>query len=318
MLNDTDFSKSAEGNPNTGFDAGAEPSSATPPARFGRLALCVATASALAFGVVGTVAYGVWFNHDQQAYADAMARARQALGTAASAAAGPTSANSIAPPRPSAFAPATRSATATATAEGKASGMQAPAVESAATGTQVTAGIPAPVATPAPAVAPATAHTPATAAAPVPAIAPSMAPTPPATAAAPGPAVAPATAPAQIAAAESDGEEGGKLASWSGPVTRLPASTVRQTSVADATPAVAASSAPAVQGAAPPANPAPQQLASGRPGRDARLAQQDRRAASNANARHKGSLFARMSSFFRRVSYRQHGTGSQQDVYSHP
>jgi hypothetical protein len=25
-----------------------------------------------------------------------------------------------------------------------------------------------------------------------------------------------------------------------------------------------------------------------------------------------------MGSFFRRVSYRQHGSGSQQDLYSHP
>jgi len=47
--------------------------------RFGRLALCVAAASALAFGVVGTVAYSVWFNSDQQTYAEAIARARQAL-----------------------------------------------------------------------------------------------------------------------------------------------------------------------------------------------------------------------------------------------
>jgi hypothetical protein len=228
MFNDTDLPKSAVESPDTGFEAGAEPSAAAPPVRFGRLVLCVATASALAFGVVGTVAYGVWFNHDQQAYADAMARARQALGTAASAAAGPALAKSIAPPRS-------------------------------------------------------------------------------------------ATAQMQAAAAAPDGEEGGKLASWSGPVTRLPAHTVSQTGVADATTAgLAASSTPAAQRAAPPSNPAPQQLASGRPGRDARLAQQDRRAASAANARHKGSLFARMGAFFRRVSYRQHDNGSRQDIYSHP
>jgi hypothetical protein len=219
MLNDTEFSKSAVESADSGFDSGAEPPAAAPPVRFGRLALCVATASALALGVVGTVAYGVWFNHDQQAYAEAMAHARQALGTAASAAAGPALAKSIAAPR------------------------------SAAT-----------------------------------------------------------------AAAAPNGEEGGKLASWSGPVTRLPAPTVSETVVADATPALAASSAPA---AAPP-NPAPQHSASGRPGRDARLAQQDRRANSAANARHKGSLFARMGSFFRRVSYRQHDTGNRQDIYSHP
>ncbi|SOF01267.1 hypothetical protein SAMN05446635_9356 [Burkholderia sp. OK233] len=268
MLNDTEFSKSAGESPETGFDAGAEPPAAAPPVRFGRLALCVATASALAFGVVGTVVYGVWFNQDQQAYADAMARARQALGTAASAAAGPALAKSIATPRSATFAAVPRSATA-------AGGMQAPAVKPVTTGAQVTA------------VAPATTGTQATA-------------DPPAT--------------AQMQAAAPDGEEGGKLASWSGPVTRPAAPTVSETVVTDATPALAASSAPA----AAPSNPAPQQLASGRPGRDARLAQQDRRATSTANARHKGSLFARMGSFLRRVSYRQHDTGNRQDIYSHP
>ncbi|MFM0100551.1 hypothetical protein PQQ87_33495 [Paraburkholderia nemoris] len=268
MLNDTEFSKSAVESADSGFDSGAEPPAAAPPVRFGRLALCVATASALALGVVGTVAYGVWFNHDQQAYAEAMARARQALGTAASAAAGPALAKSIAAPR---------SAAAAAAAEGTAGARQAPAVKPVATGAQVTS------------VAPAT-------------TAPQA------------PADPPATAPMQAAAAAPDGEEGGKLASWSGPVTRLPAPTVSETVVADATPVLAASSAPA----AAPSNRVPQQSASGRPGRDARLAQQDRRANSAANARHKGSLFARMGSFFRRVSYRQHDTGNRQDIYSHP
>lgn len=282
MFNDTEFSKSAVESPDTGFDAGAEPAAAAPPVRFGRLVLCVATASALAFGVVGTVAYGVWFNHDQQAYADAMARARQALGTAASAAAGPALAKSIAPPRSATFAATPRSATAAAAAEGTAGGMQAPSVKAVTTGAQVTA------------VASATTGTQAT-------VNP------------------PATARMQAAAAAPDGEEGGKLASWSGPVTRLPAHTVSQTGGADATTAgLAASSTPAAQRAAPPSNSAPQQLASGRPGRNARLAQQDRRAASAANAKHKDSLFARMGSFFRRVSYRQHDNGSRQDIYSHP
>lgn len=230
MLNDIDLPHSAE-SPDAGFDVGAEPSAAPPPVRIGRLALCVATASALTFGVVGTVAYGIWFNHDQQAYAEAMAHARQALGATTSAAAGPASANSVAPPRPATFAAAPRSS---------------------------------------------------------------------------------------ATAAATDGEEGGQQASWSGPVTRLPERTVGQVSVADATPPVGAASAPAAPRAASPSNSAPQQLASSRPGRDARLAQQDRRSSSTANARHKGSLFARMSSFFRRVSYRQHGTGSQQDIYSHP
>jgi hypothetical protein len=267
MFNDADLPKSAVESPDTGFDAGAEPSAAAPPPRFGRLALCVAAASALAFGVVGTVAYGIWFNHDQQAYADAMAGARQALGTAASAAVGQAVANSIAPPRPATFAAAPRSV-ATAAAERTAGGMQAAAATPAAPGTQATAGTPA------------AAQMQATAAAP------------------------------------DEEEKGGKLASWSGQVTRLPAPTVSQTSVADASPAVAASSAQAVHRAPPRSNSAGQQWASGRSGRDSRLAQQDRRSSSTANSRHKGSLFARMGSFFRRVSYRQHGTGSQQEIYS--
>jgi hypothetical protein len=64
----------------------ADPAPTAPPARFGRLALWVASASALAVGVVGTVAYDIWFHHDQRAYVEAMASAPQALG-----AIGPTS-----------------------------------------------------------------------------------------------------------------------------------------------------------------------------------------------------------------------------------
>ncbi|SIO69633.1 hypothetical protein SAMN05444172_5921 [Burkholderia sp. GAS332] len=275
MFNDTDLPKSAVESPDAALDADAEPSTAAPPARFGRLALCVAAAGALAFGVVGTVAYGIWFNHDQQAYAEAMAGARQALGTAASTPAGPALAQSNGPPRPATFA------VAPATAMGTAVGMQAPtAATSVITGTQATAGISATAAATAPATAPATVRT--------------------------------------QAAAEADGEEGGQQASWSGPVTRFSMPTASQTSVADATPAVAGSSDPATHRPAPPFNPAAQQLVSSRPGRDARLAQQDRRSSSTANSRHKSSLFARMGSFFRRVSYRQHGTGSRQDIYSHP
>lgn len=235
MSNDTDLPKSAMERPDTRFDAGSRPSSAAPPPmRFGRLALCVATASALAVGVVGTVAYGVWFNHDQQRYADAISGARQALGTAGST-----------------------------------------VVRQA-------------IAEPAHSIAP------------------------------PGSAAVPAHAvPVQTAAAASPMEEAGtKEASWSGPVTRPPAPTVSRTAVVDATPATA--SQPAVLHAASPANPPVQQSGVARSGRDARLAQSDRRSAPTANARHKSSLFARMGSFFRRVSYRQHGTGSQQDIYSHP
>lgn len=231
MFNDTDVPGSAAEHLDGGDDAGAEPSAGAPPVRFGRLALWVAAASALTFGVVGTAAYSVWFNHDQQAYADAMARARQALGTPALAATGAASAKSIAPAR---------------------------MANSAA-------------------------------------------------------------APRRAATQASPDEEGKQQASWSGPVTPFSPPANRQTSVADATPAVAESSVPAVHRAAAPSNiAARQQPASSRPGREARLAQQDHQSSSTANARHKGSLFARMGSFFRRVSYRQHGSGSRQDIYSHP
>ena len=83
MANDTDFPQSERERQDAGFDAdsmsGMSGTSASPP-RISRLALCVATAGALAIGVFGTIAYGVWFNHDQQAYAEAVASARQALG----------------------------------------------------------------------------------------------------------------------------------------------------------------------------------------------------------------------------------------------
>ncbi len=61
------------------LDADADPAFARTPVRFGRLALWVASASALTIGIMGTVAYGVWFNQDQHAYAEAMEHARQTL-----------------------------------------------------------------------------------------------------------------------------------------------------------------------------------------------------------------------------------------------
>jgi hypothetical protein len=57
-----------------------EPGPRRTPLRFGRLALWMASASALGIGVLGTVAYSMWFNHDQRVYAEAMASARQTLG----------------------------------------------------------------------------------------------------------------------------------------------------------------------------------------------------------------------------------------------
>ncbi|RKR38993.1 hypothetical protein [Paraburkholderia sp. BL17N1] len=85
MYNDTDSPKSVLDGQHAGGQASGLSNSATPPPRFGRLAMCMAAASALAIGVLGTVAYSVWFNHDQQAYAEAMAGARRALGNGVSA-----------------------------------------------------------------------------------------------------------------------------------------------------------------------------------------------------------------------------------------
>jgi hypothetical protein len=61
------------------IDQDVDPAAASPPARFGRLALWVASASALTLGVLATVAYGVWFDQDQRAYAKAMTVAQQTL-----------------------------------------------------------------------------------------------------------------------------------------------------------------------------------------------------------------------------------------------
>ena len=61
--------------PSAGFDEGPS----APRAGFGRPALWAASAASLALGVAGTVAYGVWFNHDQRSYANAMESARRAL-----------------------------------------------------------------------------------------------------------------------------------------------------------------------------------------------------------------------------------------------
>jgi len=99
MFNDTGLPKSALNDTDSGGQPDAEALAAGPP-RFGRLAMCVAAVSALATGVMGTVAYSVWFNQDQQAYAEAMAGAQRALGSTASAtmAATADSANAAPPP----------------------------------------------------------------------------------------------------------------------------------------------------------------------------------------------------------------------------
>jgi hypothetical protein len=262
--------------------------------RFGRLALCVAAASALAFGVVGTVAYSVWFNSDQQTYAEAIARARQALrmpapGNAATVLAKSSDVNGNAPSSPPA--------------------MSTPSAASVATTPFVTSAIGSPARSPgaapstAPVTAPATgANTPADSIAllDLPAI------------------------PAQAAqASASTAGENRKPSTWTGQIIRPQQDEVEEVLAddgADAPSTLAAArgaTRPAMQATAGPAEvPAPQ-LASSRPAREAKYAPQERRASSNS-ARRKGNLFTKMGSFFRRISYRQHGSGSQQDLYSHP
>jgi hypothetical protein len=79
MSKRAELPKSGAADPDTGFNLAVYPAVDASPAQFGRLALWVASASALAVGVVGTAAYGIWFNHDQRIYIDALASARQAL-----------------------------------------------------------------------------------------------------------------------------------------------------------------------------------------------------------------------------------------------
>ncbi|MBC8747119.1 MULTISPECIES: hypothetical protein [Paraburkholderia] len=110
---DTDLRDFAADGRYSGFNLDGPNESGAPPPRFGRLALCLAAAGALTFGVMGTVAYGVWFNQDQQTYADAIAGARQALGSSASGGV-PTVAVAHAPQdvaAPSATPPAIQSVT---------------------------------------------------------------------------------------------------------------------------------------------------------------------------------------------------------------
>lgn len=74
--------ESGADNPDRDFDLDVDAVDSSPP-RFGRLAMWAVSATALACGVAGTVAYDVWFNQDQRAYADAMTHARQALNRSA-------------------------------------------------------------------------------------------------------------------------------------------------------------------------------------------------------------------------------------------
>lgn len=254
---DTDMRHSAAAGRYSGFDLDGPDELGEPPPRFGRLALCLAAAGALTFGVMGTVAYGVWFNEDQQTYADAIAGAREALGSSASDGV-PTVSVAHAPEEAT-----TRSAAQSAT-------QSATQLAAQSTATDV----------------------------------------------------------ALVGAGVNRGFEDTNPAVWSGQIHSSspdpsPAATLADTPV-DTSVATSADTPPAPIAPAPrprstrhTANAAESnaQSAAGHGAKETRLAQQERR----ASAKHKDGLFARIGQFFRRVSYRQHDNGrQQQDTYSHP
>ncbi|WP_342030524.1 hypothetical protein [Paraburkholderia sp. SG-MS1] len=233
--------------------------------------------------MLATVAYGVWFNQDQQAYAEAIASARQALGmpvssslVASGAAASPMKPvalieRAVSPAEPGVAATHAKT---TAPATTEAIGAAAPTLNAPATrkpsGSEAIASEPS----------------------------------------------------SSRASPLSDGEQGSQQAVWWGQVAPAPAEPDPRTVVlADATPRTSHSPSPSLRPARRinnSAGRAAQQSAAARSGKEARTAQAERRA-SAPDAKHKDSLFARMGQFFRRVDYRQHDAGrQQQDLYSRP
>lgn len=248
MSNDTDLPKEAIDGPDTSFNPDFDSMPAAPPGRFGRLALCVAAASALALGVVGTVAYGVWFNDDQRAYVEAMTGAREALGITASTAS-VTSAASVRP-----TTPALSTASARPTAPAISAAMAKPTTPSESSESTVLA---------------------------------------------------------------TEDDPPSEHAVWAGQVRRSSSPPSRETAAAAADPIAPMPPVRSARRAALSPDSAAPQLADARSGRESRIAPQDRRTQVSAR-KAKPSVFARVRQFFRRVSYRQHGTGSRQDNYSHP
>ncbi|WGS53149.1 hypothetical protein LFL96_33830 [Paraburkholderia sp. D15] len=272
-----------------GLDGDAELDIGAPVAtpRFGRLAMCVAAAGALAIGVMGTVAYGVWFNHDQQAYAAAIAGARQALGSNATAKAMGT-AMSATP-----AAPVMKSASLSTPPS------NASAIASAAT-TRVTSATSAQTLA-APGVPPASMEAEGEQGNRLSSWSGEVA-RPQAT----------DIAVANAARASETGADANPAGVNANANANLNANT---NASASATP-----SAPDRRQPTPSASARSQrQLASTRTARDARTADSRTTAAERraADAKHK-SLFARVGQFFHRVDYRQHGDANRQDIYSHP
>jgi hypothetical protein len=264
MFNDTHL-------PQSGVD-GAQPNppaegpldASVPAPRFSRLALCVTAASALTLGVVGTVAYGVWFEHDQQAYAEAMSSARQSLGMPAAANGLPVKKVVSTQAETPMFANTSATGAARASQDSSDPSQQSQQLENGSRQTVWSGQV----------------------------------------VQAPGAAGAAVIAPAGL-----------------GGDTQLatPAASTVSTS-----PAPAFHSTRRAAGSSDSNAP---QSASSRTVKATHAGQQERRVtaadaqqSARQNARQKSTLFARMSLFFRRVSYRQHGGANpqQQDIYSHP
>ena len=288
MANHSDFPYSEADGREAEFEDGDLYGADASPARFGHLALFTAAAAALACGVLGTVAYSVWFNHDQQAYAEAIATARQALRVRGPEATGESRRQRAPQPVIAATGQAPAGAATDASAKVTAATMAGAPTTLAQDG----------------------------------AVATSLATDSLTT-----------TAPIERGAAAQAGEERGKQAVWSGEISRSPATTaIALADTAPADPALADNTrlAPATPPAPAPsprrasrratgADSAAQPTSASRSAKEARIAQRERNGSAANATRHESSLFARMSQFFRHVSYRQHDRGrQQQDFYSHP
>jgi hypothetical protein len=261
-------------------------------ARFGRLALCMAAAAALACGVLGTVAYSVWFNRDQQAYAEAIATARQALRVRGPEATGESRRQRA----PQAVMAATGQAPAGAATDASARAAAAALAGAPATMAQDGALTANPLTTPATT-----------------------------TAATPAP-IEPGVA---AQAGEERGKQAvwsGEISrSPTTTATALADTAPADPALADNTrPAPATPPAPAPSPRrnirrATSADSAAQPTSASRSAKEARIAQRQRNGSAANATRHESSLLARMGQFFRRVSYRQHDSRrQQQDFYSHP
>ncbi len=249
-----------------GLDDEAEPGFAPPPARFGRLALWIASASALTVGVLATVAYGVWFDQDQRAYAKAMAAAQQTLSSGVGVV-------------------STQQTLSAGTAS-------VPAQQALSTGEAI---VPVQQALSTGAAVVPTQQTLSTSAAAV---------------------------PEQLTLSASEAAVPRQQTAWSGHVAPAPPPSAPPTATADAAAEAEADlSTPTPPAQSDSTDPAQSESFAphssiGQPVMASHGVKQDRHRPGPRPKPNNG-LFARMHSLFHRVSYRQHGNGSQRDLYAH-